>query len=95
MDKDIFVDPDHFDPARFEKPSNTNIPPFAYIPFGGGAHMCIGIEFARIEALTIIHNLVINFDWSQMIPDEKITCQPMPFPSMGLPISLKQRTPFE
>ncbi|RWR92221.1 taxane 13-alpha-hydroxylase-like protein [Cinnamomum micranthum f. kanehirae] len=95
MDKDIFVDPDHFDPARFEKPSNTNIPPFAYIPFGGGAHMCIGIEFARIEALTIIHNLVINFEWSQVIPDEKITSQPMPYPSMGLPINLKQRTPFE
>lgn len=90
MDKDIFDDPTVFNPSRFGNPSKP-IPPFAYIPFGAGLHMCIGNEFARVETLTIIHHLVTKFEWSQLNPDEAITRQPMPYPSMGLPIKLKAK----
>ncbi|XP_058110630.1 taxadiene 5-alpha hydroxylase-like [Magnolia sinica] len=94
MDKDIFEDPDEFDPSRFQNPSKP-IPPFAYIPFGAGVHMCIGNEFARVETLTIVHHMITNFEWSQLIPDEPITRQPMPYPSMGLPIKIKARNPSD
>ncbi|XP_058111100.1 beta-amyrin 28-monooxygenase-like [Magnolia sinica] len=94
MDKDFFADLDEFDPSRFQNPSKP-IPPFSYIPFGAGAHMCIGNEFARVETLTIVHNMIMNFEWSEVNPDEMITCQPMPYPSMGLPIRIKERITSE
>ncbi|KAM0995797.1 hypothetical protein ACFX13_005939 [Malus domestica] len=92
MNKEIFDKPTEFDPSRFENPSKP-IPPYAYIPFGGGLHTCIGNEFARVEVLTIIHNLVTMYEWSSVYPDEAITRQPMPYPSMGLPIKIKPRKP--
>ncbi|KAF6143063.1 hypothetical protein GIB67_041131 [Kingdonia uniflora] len=88
MNDEIFENPKEFNPSRFDNPSKP-ISPFTYVPFGGGPRMCIGNEFARVEILTIIHHLVTKFEWSQMIPDEPITRQPMPYPSMGLPIRIK------
>ncbi|KAH7837188.1 hypothetical protein Vadar_010796 [Vaccinium darrowii] len=92
MEKDIFSSPTEFDPSRFDK-SSKPIPPYAYIPFGAGTHICIGNEFARIETLTAIHKLVTQFEWSQVHPDETITRKAMPFPSMGLPIKIRPRIP--
>ncbi|KAF5184005.1 Cytochrome p450 [Thalictrum thalictroides] len=92
MNKNIFDDPNAFEPSRFDSPSKP-IPPYTYIPFGAGTHMCIGNEFGRVETLAIIHHLVTKFEWSQMNPDEDITRQPMPYPSMGLPIKLKPIIP--
>ncbi|XP_052207776.1 taxane 13-alpha-hydroxylase-like [Diospyros lotus] len=91
MDKDIFGNPQEFDPNRFNKPSKP-IPPYTYVPFGGGMHTCIGNEFARVETLTTIHRLVTMFEWSQIYPDEGFTRQPMPYPAMGLPIKVRPRS---
>ncbi|XP_024973858.1 cytochrome P450 716B1-like [Cynara cardunculus var. scolymus] len=89
MDNDIFVNPTEFDPSRFETNLPTPIPPYAYIPFGGGQHSCLGNEFARVETLITIHKLVTMYEWSLIHPNEVITRQPMPYPSMGLPIKVK------
>jgi cytochrome P450 len=43
-----FERPDSFEPERWE---NANLPKFAYFPFGGGAKMCIGEPFARLEGV--------------------------------------------
>ncbi|XP_062172764.1 taxane 13-alpha-hydroxylase-like [Alnus glutinosa] len=93
MKNEIFENPTEFDPSRFENPEKP-IPPYAYVPFGGGLHTCIGNEFARVEVLTTIHNLVTMYEWSQVNPEEVITRQPMPCPSMGLPIKIKPRHLF-
>ncbi|GJV43764.1 taxadiene 5-alpha hydroxylase-like protein [Tanacetum coccineum] len=92
MDNDIFVNPKEFDPSRFETNVSKPIPPYAYIPFGGGQHSCIGNEFARVETLITIHKLVTMYEWSLVYPDEVITRQPMPYPSMGLPIKVTSRS---
>ncbi|OWM77473.1 hypothetical protein CDL15_Pgr016870 [Punica granatum] len=90
MNGDIFENPDEFNPFRFDNPSKAKaIPPFTYVPFGAGVRMCPGNEFARVETLVIMHNLVTMYEWSQVNPEEAITRQPMPYPSMGLPIRLK------
>ncbi|XP_058075357.1 taxadiene 5-alpha hydroxylase-like [Magnolia sinica] len=94
LDENIFNNSMEFDPSRFQN-SSKPIPPFTFIPFGGGPRMCIGIEFGRIEALTIIHHMVTNFDWLLVNPDETITYQPFPYPSMGLPIKVKPRNPSQ
>jgi cytochrome P450 len=49
-----FVDPEEFRPERW-----LGTPPakFAYFPFGGGAKMCIGESFARLEGVLALTNL--------------------------------------
>ncbi len=48
-------DPDRFDPERF-RPDHEENPrsSCAYVPFGGGPRICIGIHFATIELLVIV-----------------------------------------
>ncbi|KAG2669822.1 hypothetical protein I3760_14G052200 [Carya illinoinensis] len=74
MNKDIFDNPTKFDPSRFKNLAKP-VPPYAY--------------FARVKMLTIVHNLVTTYEWSQVNPEEVITREPMPYPSMGLPIKIK------
>ncbi|KAK1312809.1 hypothetical protein QJS10_CPA07g01303 [Acorus calamus] len=52
---------------------------------------CPGNEFARVEVLLIVHHLIVNYQWSEMVPDEPITRDPLPYPAMGLPIKLHPR----
>ncbi|KAF5201729.1 Cytochrome p450 [Thalictrum thalictroides] len=80
-----FPDPEIFDPLRYEG-SGPN--PYTYIPFGGGPRMCPGIDYARLEILIFVHNLITNFKWEKIFPDEKLCYNPLPMPSKGLPIRL-------
>jgi len=81
-----FPDPEKFDPSRFEGNRPT---PFTYVPFGGGPRMCPGKEYARLEILIFIHNLVTKFKLEKVIPDEKIIYNPSPVPANGLLIRLQ------
>ncbi|OMO63704.1 Cytochrome P450 [Corchorus capsularis] len=87
LDSNIFENPGKFDPSRFENSSKA-FPPYTYVPFGAGPRICAGIEFARVEALLIIHHFVTKYNWTEMVPDEPITREPMPYPAMGLPVKL-------
>nr|AHF22082.1 CYP716D22 [Artemisia annua] len=84
-DEANFEDVERFDPSRFEGAGPT---PFTYVPFGGGPRMCLGKEFSRLEVLVYLHNIVTNFKWDLLIPDEKIEYDPMAVPEKGLPIRL-------
>ncbi|KAK9274410.1 hypothetical protein L1049_019224 [Liquidambar formosana] len=87
-DPNLFPSKEKFDPSRFE---GDGQPPFSYVPFGGGPRMCLGKEFARLEILVFLHNVVKGFKWDLLIPDEKIEYDPMPTPVRGLPIRLQPR----
>ncbi|KAL3850368.1 hypothetical protein ACJIZ3_012250 [Penstemon smallii] len=86
-DPSFFKDELKFDPSRFE---GTGPTPYTYVPFGGGPRMCLGKEFARLEVLIFLHNVVRKFRWDLKIPagDEKIIYDPVPTPVEGLPIRL-------
>lgn len=43
-DPEVFADPDHFDPRRFETPGKAR-----HLAFGYGPHMCLGAPLARME----------------------------------------------
>lgn len=59
----IFWDkPDEFNPDRFSDENTKKIPKGAYMPFGGGARLCIGNNFAMYEMQIVIANLLKSFE---------------------------------
>ncbi|KAL5721848.1 hypothetical protein ACHQM5_005440 [Ranunculus cassubicifolius] len=89
MNEGIFPEPSKFDPERFE--DQMQIPPYSFVGFGAGKRICPGYEFAKIETLVAIHYLVTRFTWKLCIKDDKISRDPMPIPSEGLPIKVEQK----
>ncbi|KAF2283534.1 hypothetical protein GH714_011883 [Hevea brasiliensis] len=85
---EYFPDPEKFDPSRFE---GNGLAPYSYVPFGGGAHMCPGKEYARIAILVLMHNVVTKFKLEKLFPDEKIIGLPILRPAKGLPVRLYPR----
>ncbi|KAF8023916.1 hypothetical protein BT93_F1190 [Corymbia citriodora subsp. variegata] len=81
MDEKIFPEPSKFDPARFE--NQKSVPPYSFIPFGGGPRVCPGNEFARIETLVAIHYLVTRYSW-ELCSDDHYIRDPLPTPTQGL-----------
>ncbi|KMT07677.1 hypothetical protein BVRB_6g148000 [Beta vulgaris subsp. vulgaris] len=81
-----FPEPEKFDPSRFE---GNGPAPYTFVPFGAGPRMCAGKEFARIEMLVFLHNVVTRFRLKRVNPKEKIICNPDPIPTEGLPIYLQ------
>lgn len=50
----LWDDPDRFDVARFAPDAKARLHKFQYLPFGGGARVCVGARFAIVEALIIL-----------------------------------------
>jgi retinoid hydroxylase len=62
---EIYKEPDAFDPDRFAPPREEDKKyPYSSIGFGGGAHSCIGVEFANMEMKIILSTLLQNYDWT-------------------------------
>lgn len=57
-------DPDVFDPDRFAPHRADELVPDAYLPFGLGPRVCVGANFATIEAVLIIARLTRHFDFT-------------------------------
>ncbi|KAM7515197.1 hypothetical protein LguiA_004780 [Lonicera macranthoides] len=81
-----FADPEKFDPSRFE---GSGPAPYTFVPFGGGPRMCPGKEYARLEILVFMYNVVTKFKLQKSIPDEKIVFHQSPTPMNGLPVRLQ------
>ena len=50
----LWDEPERFDPGRFSPVRSAGRHRFAYMPFGGGPHICIGSAFAMQEAVAIL-----------------------------------------
>jgi cytochrome P450 len=80
-DERWFDAPDKFRPERFTGERSDERPDFAYFPFGGGPHQCIGMHFAMMELKHIIPMLARRVDFellSSPQPDVnmELTLQP-------------------
>ncbi|XP_059461410.1 beta-amyrin 6-beta-monooxygenase-like [Corylus avellana] len=82
---EYFPDPEKFDPSRFE---GKGPPPYTFVPFGGGPRLCPGKEYARVEILTFMHNVVTKFKLEKVNPNEKFIYNLSPIPENGLLVHL-------
>jgi sterol 14alpha-demethylase len=58
-----FADATRFDPKRFAPDREEDKKPYAYIPFGGGRHVCLGTSFAMLQIKTILAVLLRRYDF--------------------------------
>lgn len=55
-------DPDEFRPERFDPAQDSSRHPMAYYPFGGGPRLCIGRDFALMEASLLLPMILQRFE---------------------------------
>jgi cytochrome P450 len=86
----IWPDPGTFDPMRFTEEAQRNRHRFAWVPFGGGAHMCLGLHFAYMQAKCFARHFLQNLSVS-LAPGYKPEWQmwPIPKPRDGLRVTVK------
>lgn len=82
-----FKDPLSFNPSRFEE----GIPQYAFVPFGGGPRVCAGYQLAKLNILIFVHCVVTQYEWSLLHPDEPVKMEPLPSPSLGMPIRISPK----
>lgn len=86
---EIWTDPLRFDPERFAEPRCEDRHPFAWVPFGGGVHKCIGMGFGTQEVKTVVHHLLRRYRLT--VPAGYRTSwdlTSLPVPADGMPIEL-------
>lgn len=80
-------DPDRFSPNRAEDQSHR----FAWAPFGGGAHKCIGMHFAVMQVKAFTFQFLRQFRIS-LPQGYEARWQPIPIPKPrdGLPVRIER-----
>ncbi|KAL3280179.1 hypothetical protein HHI36_017679 [Cryptolaemus montrouzieri] len=84
-DPEYYPDPDKFDPERFSDENREKIPDFAYLPFGIGPRICIGMRFGILQTKVGLITLLSNYQFSV----SGKTTVPLKFDPESLTISTK------
>lgn len=91
--EEVWPNPTVWDPERFSPDRREDkVHRFAWAPFGGGAHKCIGLYFGGMEVKAIMHQMLQRFEWS--VPADyrlDLTYGTGPTPADGLPITMRRR----
>lgn len=90
---ELWTNPLTFDPERFMEPrSEHKRHRYAFTPFGGGAHKCIGMAFGQLEVKVILHRLLRKYRFELSRPGYKAKWDyaGMPVPMDGMPIVLRE-----
>ncbi|MGY2048297.1 cytochrome P450 [Methylobacterium sp. JK268] len=88
----LWDEPDRFDPDRFAPEAVRARDRYAYLPFGAGPRICIGMSFALMEAVAILAVLIraLRFDLRPgFVPTlkQRITLRP----AEGMPMRVAAR----
>jgi cytochrome P450 len=90
-DPALWPDPLRFDPLRFTADKVAARHKYAWVPFGGGAHMCLGLHFATMQTRILAHHILTRYDISAA-PGYAPRWQawPIPRPRDGLRLELRR-----
>ena len=85
--------PESFDPQRFAKANQKLHTPFTHLPFGGDPRTCIGANYAMLQILMILSDLLRSYDF-QVTPGQTIEARPMVIlrPRHGIRMTFKARS---
>jgi cytochrome P450 len=78
-DPRFWDEPEKFWPERWETARVKDRPHFAYFPFGGGPRLCVGNNFALLEAVLVLARIAQRFQFN-VVPGHPIE----PFPTFTL-----------
>jgi cytochrome P450 len=85
--KEVWPEPERFDPDRFTAERSAERPRFAYFPFAGGPRQCIGSEFALTEATLVLATIIRRYRL-ELASQREVVPQPVTTlrPRGGLPM---------
>ena len=86
---EIWHEPERYEPMRFAAEASRDRHKFAFVPFGGGAHMCLGLNFAYMQAKCFAWHFLNNFRVTiarGYRPEWRVW--PIPYPTDGLTVTL-------
>ncbi|WP_353229940.1 cytochrome P450 [Novosphingobium sp.] len=87
----LWPEPDRFDPLRFTPDKVAARHKYAWVPYGGGAHMCLGLHFATMQTKILTHHVLSRYQVS--VPDgyaPRWQAWPIPRPRDGLQLELRR-----
>jgi cytochrome P450 len=91
-DPALWANPEGFDPERFAPGADERRPRYAYFPFGGGPHLCLGASFANLEAQIVLATLAQRVR-ADLVPGHALAPEPLVTvrPRGGVPALLSAR----
>ncbi|MBL45460.1 cytochrome P450 [Erythrobacter sp. SN021] len=87
--EDYWDEPEKFDPMRFTPEKVKARHKYAWVPFGGGAHMCLGLHFAYMQVKILMAQLLPRYRVELVGGDPEWQAWPIPKPKDGLKIALR------
>ena len=91
-DPRFWPEPERFNPDRWTPEEEAKRPRFTYFPFGGGPRICIGEQFAWMEAVLVLARL--TQEWrAALVPGHPIDTLPLITlrPRHGIAMTLSRR----
>ena len=90
--RQLWDKPDHFMPQRFLPGAREAIDRHAFLPFGAGPRICVGMQFAMVEAMIALATLTqrLRFSYAgsaEPEPMQRITLRPKD----GMPMTVVVR----
>ena len=91
-DSRYFDSPEEFLPERWTPEFMRQLPKYAYFPFGGGPRVCIGQDFAMMEAMLVVATMLQRF---KLVLVEGQVVEPQPVvllrPKNGIKVRIEVR----
>jgi len=90
-DPALWPEPDRFDPLRFTPAAVAARHKYAWIPYGGGAHMCLGLHFAVMQTKVLLNHILSRYV-VETVPGYSPAWQawPIPKPRDGLRVTFRR-----